>query len=237
MLRDATRDGLLARNPADAAELPRAHRRKPATWKATEVAAFLHEVRNDDLFALWRLLASTGARRGEALGARWSDLDTLTGDLTIRQTVIAIDGRVQFGTPKSDRGEGGARAIPLDAETLAALRTHRVRQNEQRLAMGAAYADADLIFARFDGSPIRPDYISRQFAELVADVGLPALTPHGLRHSWATIAIASGISPRIVQERLGHADVGITLRMYVHPQREDAREAAERVAALFGMPR
>ncbi len=135
-LRDAVRWGRLIRNPADAADPPRATASaapEMRTWAAADLRRFLEAVSHDRLHAAFCLLATTGMRRGEALGMRWADLDLEAERAAIRQTVIAVEHTVVIGTPKTAKGR---RVVALDAGTVAALRAHRGRQLEERLLMG-----------------------------------------------------------------------------------------------------
>jgi integrase len=232
IFKDAVRWGRLARNPADAADPPRgepASRPGTATWSPEELRAFLDGVRADRLYGAYLLLATTGMRRGEALGLRWQDLDLDNGRASIRQTVIAVRHRVTYGTPKTAKGR---RTVVLDASTIAALREHRRRQAEERLQAGAAWVDHGLIFCRPDGGPLHPERFTRRFSERLHQLGLPAIRLHDLRHGWATMALSAGVHPKIVQERLGHANIGITLDIYSHVTATLHGEAAEKVANL-----
>jgi integrase len=98
---------------------------------------------------------------------------------------------------------------------------------------GAEYVDHDLVFARPDGRPWHPERFSRTFTEQVARHSLPPLSVHGLRHSWATLALKAGVHPKVVQERLGHSTIGITLDVYSHVLPAMETDAADRVAALI----
>lgn len=153
-------------------------------------------------------------RRGEALGLRWSDVDFEAGTLRITRTLITTDVQrkgspgMAWGTPKTAKGR---RTVALDPATVTALRTHRTRQREERLAMGADYEDQDLVVCHSDGTPIHPKSISYQFGKAArAGELLPRIRLHDLRHAHATLALKAGVHPRIVQERLGHANVSIT---------------------------
>jgi integrase len=116
----------------------------------------------------------------------------------------------------------------------AALRAHRKRQAAERLAWGPAYEDEhDLVFCREDGSPSRPESLSRAFERHAERAGLPAIRFHDLRHTHATLALAAGVHPKVVSERLGHASVGITLDAYSHAIPAMQEDAAARVAALL----
>lgn len=228
-LADAVKWNRLARNPADAADPPPVRRCRAdgmQTWSGPELACFLESVRDHRLFACWRFLAMTGCRRGEALGLRWRDLDLDRGRATIVQTVVA--SRV-ISEPKSDRGR---RTIALDAETVAALRDHRARQGEEREILGEAYSDHDLVFASEDGSPIWPRSLTRAFVALTGAADVPAIRLHDLRHTHATLALQAGVHPKVVQDRLGHATISITLDVYSHAIPEMQGDAVDRVAAL-----
>ena len=235
MFKDAVRWGRLVRNPADAADPPRAAAAgspEIVTWSAEQLGAFLDGMREHRLYAVFLLLATTGMRRGEALGLRWSDLDLASGRLAVRQTVIAVHHKVEFGTPKTAKGR---RTVMLDVATVAALREHRKRQAAERLNIGAGWTDLDLVFAAPDGAPLHPERFSRTFTEHVARLGLPAVPLHALRHGWATLALAAGVHPKVVQERLGHATISITLDIYSHVTTGLHSDAAEQVAGLvFG---
>lgn len=236
-LRDAVRWGRLARNPSDAADPPRTDHNAGGAhaWDAATLREFLDRSRTeqDPLYPLWALLATTGMRRGEALGLRWSDVDLKTGRIRIVQTVIQIGGKVSLGDPKTARGR---RSVKLDDATVAILRAHRLQMNEQRLLAGSDYHDQDFVFHHPDGSWLTPDAVSATFTRRLTRYELPGLTLHGLRHTWATLALEQGIHPRVVQERLGHSTIAITLGIYSHVSPTLHDEAAQAVADLMLPP-
>lgn len=232
-LKDAVRWGRLARNPADAADPPRAGQKSDGVhaWDAATLREFLAVSRSaDDRYhALWVLLATTGMRRGEALGLRWSDVDLEAGRARIVQTIIQTGKVVSVGEPKTYRGR---RPISLDAATVAVLRAHRHRTRQERLLVGADFTDLGLVFHHPDGSWLRPDAVSDVFLRRVRRYGLPRLTLKGLRHTWATLALEQGVHPRVVQERLGHSTIAITLGIYSHVSPTLHDEAAELISGL-----
>jgi integrase len=235
--KDGVRWGRLARNAADAADPPRASA-APApemrTWTADELGRFLDGTRTSRLYPAFLLLATTGMRRGEALGLRWADVNFKDGHASIRQTVITVNHETRFGTPKTAKGR---RSIALDGRTLEALRSRRQRQLDERMLLGAGWRDHHLIFTKVTGEPLHPERFSREFDRAVQRQGLPKLPLHGLRHSWASLALQAGIHPKVVQERLGHATVGITLDTYSHVAPAMRTNAAETdVALVFGEP-
>ena len=183
----------------------------------------------DRLYALWRLLAMTGMRRGEALGLGWEDVDMEQGSLTIRRAWIPVNGVAQFSEPKSRRSR---RTIALDPVTVEALRIHAARQADEQDCWVEGLAVAGLVFTRPDGRALVPWAVSKAFREQAKAALLPPIPLHGLRHTYATLALASGVNPRIVSGRLGHATVALTLDVYSHVLPQADREAAERIAAL-----
>jgi integrase len=162
-LRDAVRWGKLARNPAEMADPPRSRAPEMKTWQKEELRRFLASVEDDRLYAAWLLVSTTGLRRGELLGLRWSDLDFEAGRAAIHQTLSSVGGKITFSTPKTTKSR---RSIALDPATLAALRRHRDAQDAERAIWAEVYADLDLVFCREDGTPLRPDSITRRFHDL-----------------------------------------------------------------------
>ncbi|MGH9039414.1 MAG: hypothetical protein ACRDZ3_04210, partial [Acidimicrobiia bacterium] len=155
--KDAVRWGRLSRNPADAADPPRAGQQAGdlQAWDAPTLRRFIEASRqaDDRLHALWVALATTGMRRGEGLGLRWSDLHLDAGRLRIVQTIVQTRSLVSVGQPKTDRGR---RSVALDHGTLAALRDHRRRMLEERLLVGADFDDLGLVFHQPPGRPGTP---------------------------------------------------------------------------------
>ncbi len=234
MLKDAVRWGRLARNAADAADPPRrsVDGVEIQAWDAETLRRFLDVCRtaDDPLYSSWVFLATTGLRRGEALGLHWSDLDLDAGRARITHTLGSISWHVVAGQPKT---AAGRRPIALDPITIGVLRDHRKRMLEQRLLVGTAFVDQDFVFCEPDGNPLHPERVYQAFKRRVRTYDVPYLSPHGLRHTWATIALANGVHPRVVQERLGHAHISVTLQTYSHVQPTMHDDAAALVAGLI----
>jgi integrase len=143
-----------------------------------------------------------------------------------------VAGQVVEGTPKSARG---LRSVALDPGTVRALRQWRKQQLEERMAWGAAWSDTGRVFTREDGSDLHPTRISETFDRLVKQSGLPRVRLHDLRHGHATLALAAGVHPKVVQERLGHSSVAFTLDRYSHVVPAMQENAAATVARLVGL--
>lgn len=213
-LADARRLGLVRSNAAADVELPQVRRGDLRAWDADQIGRFLHHVEGDRLGPLWRFLIATGTRRGEALGLRWSDVDLNAGSVTIRRSRVVASGRVVEGEPKTKAGQ---RSIAIDAATAAVLRSWKSTQAAERLVMGAGWGnDVGVVFTQPDGAPLYPQTITASFKRISLELGLPTIGVHGLRHSSATMMISSGLSPKVVSQRLGHATVAITLDTYSH---------------------
>jgi integrase len=212
-------------------------------WEATELGAFLDLIANERLASLFEVLAITGLRRGEACGLRWADLDLESGRLVVTQQVVQLDGQayscpvcrgehkgVAFGRPKTSSGE--ARRVELGTRAVHLLRTQRSLQAAERLTAGTAYVDHDLVFAREDGNPLSPERVTKQFKRLVTSTGLPPIRLHDLRHTRASLLLASGASLAAVSKILGHSTLTITSDTYSHLLEGIGTQAADAADSL-----
>ena len=232
-LNDALEAGLIRSNPANSAHrLGTDQRAEMVCWSASELRQFLSSVAADDLYPLWRLAASTGMRRGEILGLRWRDVDFEAARIQVYQQLARQGDKVGFGAPKTKAGRRNI-ALAGDAITIAALRAQEAAQKPNKLKCGPAYRSAlDLVFCRPDGSPLDPDVVTSRFERLVSRARVKRITFHGLRHTHATLALQAGIHPKVVQQRLGHSSVMVTLDRYSHAIPAMEEEAAGRIAAV-----
>jgi len=170
----------------------------------------------------------TGMRRGEILGLRWCDVNLNRARLSVRQALVAVSYKVIHSTPKSHC----ARVIDLDAETVAQLRKHRQRQDDERVGWGSDYQDQDLVVAKENGEPIHPHTFSQTFERLVAKARSRPIRLHDLRHTHATLALKAGVGVKVISERLGHESPAFTLKQYAHVIPGIQAEAAAQVASL-----
>lgn len=228
-LNAAYRRRLIPYNPAGQVELDPEPVRERDVWTPSQLSQFLDVASQDRLGAAYQVLAMTGMRRGECCGLHWSDVDLEAGTLTIRQQLTQSGKDREFGEPKTRRG---ARRISLDAATAAALRAHKAAQAAERLSWGPAYSGQDLVFCKEDGSPVAPDLVSRRFITLSRQAELPRIVLHGLRHTYATHALAAGVDVTIVSKRLGHARSSFTADTYTRLPEQVDRDAAELIAAM-----
>jgi integrase len=198
-----------------------------AVWTADHLRTFLHRTRREPLNPLWRLVALTGLRRGEACGLRWSDVDLGAAEFAVVQQLVEENG---VAVPSAPKSVASRRVLALDPTTAHALHRHRI---QQRLAG----ISGDYVFTDHGGSPLRPGYVSHAFAAQVKASGLPPVRLHDLRHGAATLALAAGVDLKTVQDILGHATIVTTADIYTSVLPEVHHAAAEAIASLVLTPR
>ncbi|GAB2816508.1 site-specific integrase [Actinocorallia aurea] len=238
-------DQLITFNPVMRAKKPRHRYAEPGTvWTPAQLRIFLGTARDHRLFAFFHLAAFTGARRGELLNLRWSDLDLDGAVLTVSGSVGVIAGQRVVGTTKSGR----RRVVSLDAGTVAVLRAHKERQEAEAATVGEDWKGPKdgHVFATAWGEPIYPDTVTGLMRQLIGrhnqgqieagrpDGELPSAQLHDLRHIHATTLLLAGVPVHIVAARLGHADPAITLRVYAHVIRSAESKAADVFAGEVG---
>lgn len=238
-LGQAVRWQFLTRNPAAAVQKPKPAKREMKTLNIDQVKTLLEAATASRYYALFYLALATGLRQGEVLGLRWSDLDWDTGILQIQRQLQRVPNQgtdgghpssLQFNQPKT---AAGRRSVNLSAADLDILRAHRKRQLEERLFFGSEWHDQELLFPSTRGTPTEPRNLLREFKRLLKVAGLPVLRFHDLRHTAATLMLQQGIHPKIVQERLGHSDITLTLNTYSHVVPSMQKEAADKISALL----
>lgn len=222
----------LARNVADDVDVPRASRYTSQVIGKDQVHTLLEAAQGSRLETLLIVALATGMRRGELLALRWSDVDFEAKSLHVQRTVERVKkvGYVE-SEPKTNAGR---RAIPLPQFVRSALKKHQATQAALRLEAGEEWMNRDLVFPNLVGDYLYPDNVSAEFKKLVAKAGLPPMRFHDLRHSTATILLAMGVHPKVVQEILGHARISMTMDTYSHMLPVLQREAMDGLDALFG---
>jgi integrase len=235
-------DQVLATNPASRAKRPRQEKgrdRIEVSWSADDLRRFLALVEDHRLFALYRLAAYTGARRGELLNLRWDDvtLDGPSPRVRITGTVQIIDSQLVAGTTKA----GQSRVVSIDPGTVSVLRDHCARQEVEHARAMGSWVPGDLVFRREIGAPLYPSSPTQLMSKRIRDYNdalpegaapLPPVRFHDLRHVHATLLLRAGVPVHVVAKRLGHADPAVTLRTYAHVLADQAAEVATLFADL-----
>ncbi len=231
----AVRDGLVKANAAAKADRPRAESKDAAYRAADQAQAFVRALAETDpeVHRLVRFMLLTGLRRGEALGLRWSDVDSDDKALRVRSILSRTSEGLALGDPKT---AGSRRTIPLGAAALAVLREQHRAQTEAKLACPAgAWTDSGLVFTTPIGTPWDPRNALRRFQDAARAAGLPpGVHLHTLRHSAATFLLAAGVTMKEVQVILGHSSYTITADIYAHVAPAQARTAMEKLGEAMG---
>jgi integrase len=212
----AVRWGFLGRNVLELVDSPRMAKKEMNTLTVEQVAALLEAARNDRLEALYALAVTSGMRQGELLALRWRDvsLDGVRGKLQVTGNLQKTANGLAIVEPKT---RSSRRTINLSDVALDALKRHRTAQLEERLRLGAAWKDLDLVFANHDGGFIgASNLMNRSFKPLLISAGLPRVRFHDLRHTAASLLFQQGVNVKVISEMLGHSSITITLDTYAH---------------------
>jgi integrase len=232
--RQAMRWDLLRVNPMTKVDAPRLERKEMSALTAAQARSLLDAVRDDRYAAILSLAFATGARPGEYLGLKWSDVNWKAGMLTIQRSLVWRGRDDWYLTPTKTKKSN--RTLPLKAEMMKLLARHRKRQQEERLRAGADWQNHDFVFTRPTGLPIHHNTLRQVFKAALRRAGLPqTIRLYDARHSAATLMLAGGFNPKVVSERLGHSSIAVTLDTYTHilpGMQEEASEHLENV--LFG---
>jgi len=213
-LDDAVKWGLVGRNVCDLVDRPRVEKKETPVLDKDQALALLESVKQHRLGVLLLVVLTTGMRRGELLALRWADVNLEKGTLFVNKTVDYIPhyGYVENGA----KTKAGRRTIKLAAFVVEILKTHRERQLDLKAKAGSKWTEKDLVFCGLTGNYFNPNYLLRLFKKVLVDAGLAHMRFHDLRHSAATILLAMGIHPKVVQELLGHSSFLITMNLYGH---------------------
>ena len=231
----AVKMGLVVRNMAKVVKPPRVARVTMQTLSPEEVSQFLEVARETDYYVYFATLLYTGLRRGELIALRWRNLDLGSGKLSVVETAYRLgNGEYRIKEPKTPQSR---RTVILPASLVELFRVYRFDQELLRIQLGIGLEADDFVFIRPDGSPINPNAITLAFRRIIKRAGLKRIRIHDLRHTHATLMLKAGIHAKVVSERLGHANIGITLDIYSHVLpglQEAAAEKFDRIFAVDG---
>jgi len=199
---------------ADAVSPPHTQQHEMQTWNEDEIMLFLDAAKPTPYYEIFYLALFTGMRRSELLALRWQDIDSILGQIYVNRSVHVLKGgKVHYRTPKTAKGR---RTIALTPSTLLMLAEYRQRKEAEALLLDRPIQDSDLLFGNLEGKPVLPSTLTHTWGRMVKTAGLKPIRLHDARHTHASLMLKQGIHPKIVQERLGHSSITITLDTYSH---------------------
>lgn len=223
--------GLTSRNPAQLVSPPRPGRREMTALSSVQLQRLLARTEGSRWHPLWVLMASTGLRKGEALGLGWQDVDLDARKLTVRRALQRQPGiGVVLVPPKSAKSR---RTVYLSNVACSVLWAQRQYQEACRLR-AKEWLNSGLVFTNLQGGPLESGEVNRALTQALRHAGLPHIRVHDLRHTTASILLEAGTHPKIVQDLLGHSTIRLTLDTYSHLTPALHREAAQTMELVLG---
>lgn len=232
-LRKAVEMRILVENPCAFAELPKKAKREIKVFSPDEARRFLAAAAENNRGLVFEFALLTGARPEEYLALKWQDIDNQRRTVTFRRTILWRKGGGWYFDEQMKTNQS-RRTIPLPEALYEKLRAHRVKQAEEIMQLGSEYERNDLIFANEFGKPLHYGNITkRNFQPILEAAGLGHHRLYSLRHSCATLLLAQGENIKVIQERLGHSDVVLTLNTYSHVLEGMQAQASDRLGNLL----
>ena len=217
--------GLFNYNVVDCVNPPRFQRHQWQSLSVFGVSSVLEAARDSHYHSVFYLALYTGLRRSEILALRWCDVDLLLCRLHVARSLHQLrGGEVVIRAPKSDRSR---RVVSLSPSAAQVLEEHRAEQARQMAESGRELGEDDLVFSDLEGRPLRPDTVTHAWVKLVRRIGLKGVRLHDARHTHDSLMLKQDVHPKIVQERLGHDSIQVTLDTYSHvaPELQEAAAA------------
>jgi len=234
-LEQAVKENMIPRNICKAVEVPKKQEEKKLhTWDKRQVNKFLETTRDHKYFILHYLALNTGMRRGELLGLQWKDINLDKKRIEVKRQLARTDKGLIF---KKVKTKSGNRTIPITDDVVRELKQHKILQGEDRLALGEAYQDNDLVGCNGIGNPIDPRNLVRDFKEIIEEAGLPEIRFHDMRHTFSTLFLQAGGSIKTLQQILGHSSITVTIDTYSHVTEEMLIDAERKMEAMFQVKR
>ena len=229
-LTKAVQIGMIPRNPCEGVELPKREVREQKVYDSNNIRNALDAARGTDMYLFVLLFFTLGLRRGEMDALKWDNIDLENNIVHVTENRVVAKKDLITKAPKSHAGK---RSISISGETVTALKEAREQYEADKLRFGKAFHDEGYVIRQENGLPFRPDSLAQKWRRFIAKNDLPAIRLHDMRHSSATALIEAGVSPKVVQERLGHSDVATTLSIYTHVTKAMDRQAAEKIDQMF----
>ena len=230
-LKQAVKERLIYSNPAEGTELPaKQEEEKLHTWTKKQVSKFLARAKEHRYYMVFFLAANTGMRRGELLGLKWEDVDFNKKRLEVKRQAIRTDKGIILKKPKT---KAGNRTIPITNNLIKELKRHKIKQSEDKLALGDNYKDQDLVNCNKIGNPINPVSTYIEFKKISRSINLPEIKLHDLRHTFSTLFLENGGNIKTLQQILGHSSISVTMDTYSHVTDEMLDSAARNMDSMY----
>lgn len=211
-LKQAVKWKFIRSNPAEDAKLPTIRKKESKALTPDQTIDLLEALKGHQYYIPVLVAVMTGLRRGEVLALRWRRIDFDAGIISVAESLEQTANGLRYKTPKN----GKTRPVAISKLLVEELQSFKLKQAELLLKSGIRQSDDALLCAQANGKELNPEDLSRRFPELLVRLGLPRITFHELRHTHATQLLQSGVHMKVMSERLGHSDIGITMNLYSH---------------------
>ena len=226
----ALKEGVVRASPMPSVESPHVEKKETASYTAEQLVLLLEEAKKSKIYVAVMLAAHLGLRRGEICGLVWENVDLERRTINIVATMTQAGSAVII---KDTKTKNSLRKLHINEDLHNILLDEKAHQAKQKETLGTEYKDFGYVFCWEDGLPYRPNYLSDRFTHLIATNNLPAITLHGLRHTWVSLGIDEGVPTHIISRNAGHSSQSVTDQIYAHKLREvDERPTTAIMAAL-----
>lgn len=223
-IKQAVKWEYIHRNVIEAATPPSLKQKEKQPWDTNQVKTFLEAAKAERLYPLFLLAVMTGMRRGEILGLKWDDIDFANGIISVKRSIVRTSKGQTVGDLKTEKSK---RAITISETVLQVLKAHHVAQAQELLAVGQKNTESWVFTREADPRPPYPTHMNDILKRIIAKANLPKISFHDLRHTHATMLLSQGVNPKIVQERLGHSNISVTMDVYSHVMPGMQKKAAD----------
>ena len=237
MLRNALKHAVkwqyISKNPCDAVDPPKKHKIEIKVWNKENIKKAEEIFSDTPIFLHVMLAIYTGMRLGEICALKWEDINFQEGTCIVRRTIQRVNKEIIIKKPKT---ENSIRIVVLPQNITKLLKLEKKKQAESKMLFGSEYNTSydGFISVWEDGRLKEPDYVSKKFHKILSSAPeLPMIRFHDLRHTHATLMLASGVHMKVISERLGHSQIGITMDLYSHVSIDLQKEAIKKLETLL----